>query len=127
MIIIKQIAITILTLIISASSSLAFIPDNVSNKPSLCFLCLFVANSNGNMTEKSNQLARLAAKLSVGYQHDNMNRITNTLSLRSFRSFAVSSSYDSTGNRTNITYPGGLSVGYQYDEDNRLIRENLSN
>jgi len=36
------------------------------------------------------------------------------------RQFAIQNSYDLSGNRTNILYPGGLSVSYTYDAENRL-------
>jgi len=73
----------------------------------------FTYDPNGNVTAISNPVSRIV------FSHDSMNRLTNS-TLTASTSLTVSSSYDLSGNRTNILYPGGLSVSYTYDAENRL-------
>jgi RHS repeat-associated protein len=74
----------------------------------------FSYDGNGNIVTQASPLA------SSSFSYDPMNRLTNSsISVNSCQ-FAIQNSYDLNGNRTNITYPGGLTVGYTYDAENRL-------
>jgi len=70
------------------------------------------ANGNGVWTANSN------ATVVLGY--DEMNRLTSTTQSVATTNFAVQSSYDLNGSRTNLACPGGLTVSYNYGADNRL-------
>ncbi len=80
----------------------------------------FEYDLNGNNVAQASPLASLAL------DYDSINRLTNSLISVNSRSFAIQNSFDLNGNRTNITYPGGLSVGYTYDEEDRLSDLSIS-
>ncbi len=69
---------------------------------------------NGNLVEQTFQSTQ------TQFSYDEMNRLASSLISVNSRSFAVTNSYDLSGNRTNIVYPGGLVVSYEYDEENRI-------
>jgi RHS repeat-associated protein len=71
-------------------------------------------NALGLRTAQSNSVAQ------VQYGYDQMNRLSAVTSSVFSVSSVVNYAYDSSGNRTNVVYPGGLNVGYAYDLANRL-------
>ncbi|MFA5688234.1 MAG: DUF6531 domain-containing protein [Kiritimatiellales bacterium] len=75
----------------------------------------------GNRTQSVNQ------QTETFFAYDAMNRLTNSILNAGGLEFRVSNSYDSSGNRTNVVYPGSFSVPFLYDENNRLTSVDLSN
>jgi len=82
---------------------------------------VFDHDSNGNVILSSNENAE------VTFAYDVMNRLAASTQSISSVNFAIQNSYDLNGNRTNITYPGGLVVNYSFDEGNRLASASAQN
>ncbi|WP_082116673.1 RHS repeat domain-containing protein [Kiritimatiella glycovorans] len=81
----------------------------------------FDHDNNGNVTLFFNENAEVA------FAYDEMNRLAASTQSVSSVNFVVQNSFDLNGNRTNITYPGGLVVSYSFDEDNRLTSASAKN
>ncbi len=74
----------------------------------------FAYDANGNLLNQQSPIANQQ------FSYDSMNRLNSSSFQVSGFTSQVSSAYDLNGNRTNITYPGGVNVSYGYDAENRL-------
>ncbi|MEI8194647.1 MAG: RHS repeat-associated core domain-containing protein, partial [Phycisphaerae bacterium] len=70
-------------------------------------------DANGNRTNMADSLG------AATYSYDSLNRLTNVTDCYGK---TVGYSYDKSGNRTSVTYPGNKTVTCVYDSMNRLAR-----
>ncbi len=82
----------------------------------------FGYDDSGNLISQAFAGVTASAPATVTFGYDEMNRLTTSTQSVYSVSSVVQNQYDLNGNRTNITYPGGLVVSYAYDEENRLER-----
>ncbi len=72
---------------------------------------------NGNLT---NLASATANGVSVGYQYDALNRVTNAIDNRLSGTKNTSYTFDGVGNLQSLKYPNGITNLWQYDSLDRL-------
>jgi RHS repeat-associated protein len=78
---------------------------------------IYAYDENGNLT---NMVSSTPEGVSIGYQYDALNRLTNAVDNRLTGTKNTGYRFDDVGNLTALTYPNGVTNLWQYDTLNRL-------
>jgi RHS repeat-associated protein len=105
---------------IDSSGSYAWIYDRIGRiitNSSPAGTLIYGYDANGNQT---NLFSVTPNGVSIAYQYDALNRITNVIDNRLSGLGTVTYAFDSVGNQISLSYPNGAKATYQYDSLSHL-------